>query len=847
MQDSPQRFGNFEWRPNERQLLRDGAALPLGARAYDVLAALIERRDRTVSKSELFDIVWPDLVVEENNLQVQVSGLRKLLGAQAIATIPGRGYRFTLPSADQPTRAAPDAAPQVGQQSSQPPAAGRLIGRDADLSTVIALLQEHAVLTIVGAGGIGKTRLAHAAMARADALYPDGRWWVELAALNDASLIPATIATALVLALPPGRPPLDALATALAARRGLLVLDNCEHLADGAAGLVDVLRARAPGVRLLVTSQESLKCTDEHVFRLGSLALPPPQHADGVTGFGAVDLFVERARAVAPSFQLASDNVGAVVDICRRLDGIPLAIELAAARVPMLGVQGLHARLNHMFSLLTGVSRVTLRRHQTLRAALEWSHDLLSGDERALLRRLGVFNGGFALEMAQQVASDDHMDEWQVLDLLGQLIDKSLVIVEGDDAAPRYRLLEPTRAFALEQLAAAGESAAWLDRHARAVLDWATRFDLGRWTQPTAERFSGARELGNLRAAIEWALRAGGDRSLAYALLGQGWGVFQVGGALNEGLSRMRALWPPPRGLAVEVEALYCLALVRSRLMASQDEFLDYAQRALSLLRELGNDREHLADAVLALASLLISRGKDTQIPLLIAEAESLLAPGAPWRQQAFLAVVQGSWGLRQGDLAAGAAGYRRQAECYRRDGSEFGGYLAQTNLCLVLLDAGEIDEAIAAAREVVDGLQRMKAPYGMALARAHLATGLALRGGADDDVLTHAREAFELLRTGDDTHKPLLAAALHHARCGDATRAAALAGYAWTVRARMKVKPCPVDVQLDEQLQALIGAACPPDTARAGQQAGSAMGEAQIAGVAFEGAPLPGCARQAA
>ena len=244
-----------------------------------------------------------------------------------------------------------------------------------------------------------------------------------------------------------------------------------------------------------------------------------------------------------------------------------------------------------------------------------------------MFRRLGVFNGGFALEMAQQVASDDRMDPWQVLDLLGQLIDKSLVIVEGDDAVPRYRMLEPTRAFALEQLVAAGESAAWLERHARAVLSAVSRFEGGRWTEPTAERFRGARELGNLRAAVDWALSPGGDRSLAYALLGKGWGVFQVGGAIDEGLRRMRALWPPSRGLAPEVEAVYCLALVRSRGAAAQDEFLDYAQRALGLFRTLP-DTERCAEAVMALANLLIARGQDPQTPSLIAEARGPARPG---------------------------------------------------------------------------------------------------------------------------------------------------------------------------------------------------------------------------
>ena len=273
---------------------------------------------------------------------------------------------------------------------------------------------------------------------------------------------------------------------ALASRNLLLVLDNCEHLADDIAALVDLLRARAPNVRLLVTSQESLKCRDEQVYRLGALAVPASAQLEDAAQFGAVALFVERAHAVDSRFRLADDNVAVVVDICRRLDGIPLAIELAAARVPLLGVHGLHARLNQMFNVLTGGTRMKLRRHQTLRAALDWSHGLLSADEQTVFRRLGVFAGGFTLELAQQVVSDERIDQWLVLDLLGHLIDKSLVIADGE-AEPRYRLLETTRAFALEQLAAAGESEAMLRRHAQVICELMAAIDANYWDLSPAE------------------------------------------------------------------------------------------------------------------------------------------------------------------------------------------------------------------------------------------------------------------------------------------------------------------------------------------------------------------------
>jgi predicted ATPase/DNA-binding winged helix-turn-helix (wHTH) protein len=464
--NSRYRSGALEIDAMQRSVLIDGTPAKVGARAFDVLLALVERRERVVPKHELMDLVWPKLVVEEGNLLVHMVALRKLLGPRAIATIPGRGYRFVMPVDEVASSGSVEPAPPSVTIRGNLPAPLTLFGRAQDLDAVKALLREHTVVTIVGAGGIGKTSLALAASLAARFDLPDGRWWVELAPLTEGAHVPSSIAAALGMQLPSGRAPNEAVALALAGKSLLLVLDSCEHLADDIASLIDLLRARAPNVRLLVTSQESLKCRDEQVYRLGALAVPPNAQLEEATRFGAVELFVERARAVDSRFRLASDNVAVVVDICRRLDGIPLAIELAAARVPLLGVHGLHARINQIFNVLSGGTRMKLRRHQTLRAALDWSHGLLGADEQTVFRRLGVFAGGFTLELAQRIVSDERIDQWLVLDLLGHLIDKSLVIADGD-AEPRYRLLETTRAFALEQLATTGESEAMLRRHAK--------------------------------------------------------------------------------------------------------------------------------------------------------------------------------------------------------------------------------------------------------------------------------------------------------------------------------------------------------------------------------------------
>jgi len=462
------RFGRIEVRPAERQLLVGGEPAKLGARAFDLLLALVERRERVVSKNELLDLVWPGLVVEENNLQVHVSTLRKVLGPAVIATIPGRGYRFT-PSLDgagagtlgpSPHTAAAAAAPGPPAQ-----ALPTMLGREDDLGALRALVLANRVVTVTGAGGIGKTTLARALAYHIRDAFGDGVCLVELAPVSDVELVATAVATSLQVKLG-NQLPIDAIAQALGARRMLVVLDNCEHLLQAVAELVDALRPAAPGVHWLVTSQEPLKLVDEQVFRLGALALPAKDTVDAARRAGAVALFEARAQAVDPHFALTEGNVAAAIDVCRHLDGIALAIELAAARVPLLGLEGLRQRLGERLRVLTSGPRLALPRHQTLRAALEWSHSLLTPGQQTVFRRLGVFAGSFTLDAAQRVATDEAIDEWAVLDELGALVDKSLVVAEPDTLGePRYRLLETMRHYALDRLDAARDGEATRARH----------------------------------------------------------------------------------------------------------------------------------------------------------------------------------------------------------------------------------------------------------------------------------------------------------------------------------------------------------------------------------------------
>jgi len=588
------------------ELRIDGRHAPLGPRAFALLNMLIEHRDRTISKHELLDTVWRGLIVEENNLQVQISALRRLLGPQSIATIPGRGYRFVLPvagDAPEPAEAASDPEARLGpapRPGNLPDRLPEIYGRDDECAALRALIEQHPLVSIAGAAGIGKTRLALAVAAELAPGRPDGVWIIELAALNDPRLLVPTLAQALRVTLAGLREPEDELVAALRDLRALVVLDNCEPLVDALGPLLARLVGAAPTLRVLATTQEPLRLDDEQMFRLGPLSVPSEGITANPIAYGAVRLFVERVRALLPRYRLEGADVSAVAEICRRLDGLPLAIELAAARVPVLGVAGVRDRLGERFRMLTGGSRVAPKRHQTLRAALDWSLALLNDDERATYRRLGVFVGSFALESAQQLAAEGAVDSWAVLEHLSSLVDKSLVIAEGEPR-PRYRMLESTREHALEQLAAAGETDEWIARHARV-----TRAALESAVKQRRTDLVLA-EMPNVRSAYEWA-RAAGDAESAVALATLPSMAIAVDGAVQEARQRLLEVETLvderlPRMLVAQYWQWFGRIGLDGRLPAARCiQAFELAER---LFGELGNARHvhacrrHLAEALL--------------------------------------------------------------------------------------------------------------------------------------------------------------------------------------------------------------------------------------------------------
>jgi predicted ATPase/DNA-binding winged helix-turn-helix (wHTH) protein len=648
-------FGRFLVQFEARRLLIDGEPAKLGARALDVLLALIERRERVVGKNELLDLVWPDLAVEENNLSVQISALRKVLGPAAISTIPGRGYRFAL--AQGTVRAAEStASPAAAASGSTDGALPVFVGREDDLKALRTMVFSHRVVTIAGAGGIGKTTLARLLAHSTLGEFDDGDCLVDLAPVSDPSLAATAMAMALEVKVG-NRSPVVAIGEALGTRRMLVVLDNCEHLLQSVAELVDALRAMAPDVHWLATSQEPLKLTGEHVFRLAALALPAEPTLAAARRAGAVTLFEARARASDRRFALTHENVLAAIDICRQLDGIPLAIELAAARVPLLGLEGLRSRLGERLRVLTGGARVALPRHRTLLAALDWSHGLLTPAQQTVFRRLGVFAGSFALDAAQEVAADETMDKWSVLDDLGALVDKSLVVVEPDVVGePRYRLLETMRQYALDRLETAGDGDATRLRHLEVFVALAERAKVelfgpqqGAWMK----RLDSDRE--NLLAAHAWCgqFAGGGERDLRLvtglgrywrdrALLSLGWTVLTE--ALNrpgaQGRDRLRcealtqagrlgaraglraqAMQAHRESIAIgrEICATDLLATALTDLGVACLEQGDLAdarapmEEALSLARQLGSESDVFGSAATALGELERLEGRWTE------------------------------------------------------------------------------------------------------------------------------------------------------------------------------------------------------------------------------------------
>ncbi|MBS0365012.1 MAG: winged helix-turn-helix domain-containing protein [Proteobacteria bacterium] len=545
------RIGKFELLPSERVLRLDGRPLDLGARAFDLLTVLAEQPGRLVSKATLIQRVWQRVIVEENNLAAQIASLRRVLGPGAIRTVAGFGYRLELPvsrldagaqmaAAPAPAGANPELVPVpmpvTLPKRAWPSRLATLVGRDEDLAAIEGILGQSNLVTIVGPAGVGKTRLAREILAQ-HSEEPAAAAWVSLRALTGIEQVASAVALALDLSLPEGVPGFAALGAALERLPALLVLDNAEHLADTLAEPLAQLLLHTRSVRILVTSQAPLHVPGEQVYRLGGLAVPDAAgtHTDGET-WPAMLLFEQRAAAADRGFAPSASNRRQVAQICRRLDGNPLAIELAAARVPALGLAALIERLDDRFRLLGQLHPGTDGQHGTLRAAFDWSYRLLSPAESSAFDSLGAFPRSFALQTAAQCIATADIDTTEAIDLVGRLVDRSLVTVLPVEP-PRYVLPETARQYAREQLAARGALEGAEERMARTVLQLLdTAFEEYASLDEVIWLHRYAPEIDNVRGAIDWA--AAHDAPLAIALYGSAWPLFVESDLYTEGRAR---------------------------------------------------------------------------------------------------------------------------------------------------------------------------------------------------------------------------------------------------------------------------------------------------------------------
>ena len=667
------RFGPFRILRSRRILLEGERQVRLSSRAFDVLLALIDRAGEVIDKRDLIAAVWPNTVVEETNLRVHITALRRALGDQEtdgryIVNVPGRGYSFAgtliYESSESPPR---EMTPTRERGSSLPASLTRMVGRDSILTTLVEVVPVRRLVTIVGIGGVGKSTVALEAAKKLTGEFPDGAHFIHLAAIANSSLLMATVATEIGLTLS-NEDPLTSLVAFLKQKRVLLVLDNCEHVIGAVAQLAETLLRGTDRLSILATSREPLGAEGEWQTRLQPLDVPLSECTSAAQArtYSAVEVFVERAATRGYAFSLTDANAHFLCEICRRLDGIPLAIELVAARLDMLGIQDLAARLNDRFVLSAGGRRTAAPRHQTLRATLEWSHELLNENERIALRRLAAFKGSFTVDSAVALVTQAPLDEQSAFDAVMSLTEKSLVTTELNEQMARHRLLHTTRAYASEKLAESADATAIWQWHAQhhwdllraAESDWEAMHRTA-WVRKYAPAID------DVRAALDWAFCADGDVVLGAEI----------------------TLTAVPFGFQ----------------MALQDEFRERIETALRLLSDSGLGDETLlarlneAWKLLSLDAQRLNPNATPEVATTVSpESDGSSPPGQTLVNAAILEIEAGRY-----DLAVRKA--RQVAKVAQRSAQPVALLLSERLLAQVLHFNGQHNEARALAQKVLE------------------------------------------------------------------------------------------------------------------------------------------------
>lgn len=589
-------FGPFRLFPSERRLVMRDHAVGLGSRAFDILTLLVENAGSVVTRQELMSKAWPGLSIEESSLRVQIASLRKALGdgrdgTSYVVNSAGRGYSFvgrvTWHEPRENTAIASVASRQ--RRAGLPRRPIHMLGRDADLTAISELLSARRFVTIHGPGGIGKTTVALAVAHQRAGDFRDGVRFLDLGLRNGDDDVAEVVAAALGLMVQ-SDDVMASIADHLQGRQMLLVFDCCEHLIQSAATVAEAIIQEAPQVSILATSRELLRAEGEYVYPLGSLVTPPEgQSIDArrLLDYPAAQLFVERVLAGGHRAELSDAEAQTVAEICRKVDGIALALELAAGRISTHGLQETASLLDSRLKLLWQGRRTALPRHQTLHATLDWSHSLIGERERTVLRRLSRFVGAFTLDAAQAVVSDEAIDEAEVAEDLAQLAGKSMVVVDTTEGRARYRLLDTTRAYAHSKLDAAGEVDTTARKHA---LYYADLLDLFRARDRRIGEF-GSEHLANARVGLEWCFSPAGDADLAVRLVNGSTRLFREFSLLGEcrqWCERALAILPAPmRGthweLNLHASVSYCLMFTQGNSEQARRSFEEGLKIALVL------------------------------------------------------------------------------------------------------------------------------------------------------------------------------------------------------------------------------------------------------------------------
>lgn len=814
-----------------QRLERDGSEIPLPKLSFDFLLALVRAAPNVVNYDDLMTQVWPGLVVQPETISQRAKLLRDALGddpqsSTLVRGVRGRGYALactvqpratdesstpqlqaTWPGAKGPRSAFPSAG--LDPVSNLPFISNSLLGRDDDVASLRELLAEHRLVTVLGSGGIGKTRLALAVAHAIAGSFPHGVAWVDLSALSGEARLATAIANAAQLQLSEGDG-LAQLALAMVGRQLLLVLDNCEHLVEAAAQFVAALLAGAPGARVAATSLLPLKVAGEQIYRIGPLAVPAPNSTlETARASPAMQLLEQRARALDHTFMVNAGNVADAADLCRRLDGMPLALEMAAARVPTLGLATLRNHLEGRLELLRTTQRGAPARQQTLRATLDWSHSLLEPKERAALRRLSVFAGTFGPEAACTVIASDDIDRVSALDALGGLVEKSLVQPEQRDP-PRFRLLETTRLYAGEELNASGETDVTLRRYGAAMTAVAEAAESAFWTESDAIWLAHyAPDYGNLDAAFDHAIQIG-DADVAGA----------TGNALRQ-LDVLRNVHLPIRRRAEAARALLSAAGPRAKALllncvaphsviaVTVATRLEAAREAVSAWESLG-DVPQLYVALALLASQMARSGQHDAARVLLDRALSIEDPEWPPRRRMRGAELAAAVSNYRGDAAGYRAHTRIELELAEQAGAPRVAAWARLKLADGALMAGDVREAITLGEEAVKQLGDLDQPSHHGLALTNLAEALLL-DGQEERSREIIGQALPLMWANGWGHIPLDTLAALAAASGDAPTSARLLGYVDAYYAVSKETRQPNEGRLAAHTVALLDA-CHPE-----------------------------------